>query len=81
MRILIVAATPIEVAPVVAGLRALSGAAPRLTRYAHAAHDVDVLITGVGMVGDGRLVLARAGALTLRPGAELRRVRQLRLRP
>jgi futalosine hydrolase len=50
MRILIVAATPIEVAPVVAGLRALSGRGPRLTRYAHAAHDVDVLITGVGMV-------------------------------
>ena len=50
MRILIVAATSIEVAPVVAGLREMSERGPRLTRYAHAAHDVDVLITGVGMV-------------------------------
>jgi futalosine hydrolase len=50
MRILIVAATSIEVAPVVASLREMSERGPRLTRYAHAAHDVDVLITGVGMV-------------------------------
>ena len=50
MRILIVAATSIEVAPVVATLREMSERGPRLTRYAHAAHDVDVLITGVGMV-------------------------------
>jgi futalosine hydrolase len=50
MRILIVAATSIEVAPVVAGLRQLSEREIRLTRYAHAAHEVDVLVTGVGMV-------------------------------
>jgi len=50
MRILIVAATSIEVAPVVATLREMSERGPRLTRYAHTAHDVDVLITGVGMV-------------------------------
>src|SRR6185295_2833740 len=50
MRILIVAATSIEVAPVVASLRQMSERGPRLTRYAHAAHDVDVLTTGVGMV-------------------------------
>jgi futalosine hydrolase len=50
MRILIVAATSIEVAPVVARLREMSERGPRLTRYAHDAHDVDVLITGVGMV-------------------------------
>jgi futalosine hydrolase len=50
MRILIVAASSIEVAPVVASLRGMSERGPRLTRYAHAAHDVDVLITGVGMV-------------------------------
>ena len=63
MRILIVAATSHRRwLPLSPRLRALSDAARRLTRYAHAAHDVDVLITGVGMVGDGRLVLARAGA-------------------
>ena len=50
MRILIVAATSFEVAPVVAGLREMSACGSRLTRYAHAAHDVDVLLTGVGMV-------------------------------
>jgi futalosine hydrolase len=50
MRILIVAATSIEVAPVVASLREMSERGPGLTRYAHAAHDVDVLVTGVGMV-------------------------------
>jgi futalosine hydrolase len=50
MRILIVAASSIEVAPVVAGLREMSERSPRLTRYAHSVHDVDVLITGVGMV-------------------------------
>ena len=50
MRILIVAATSIEVAPVLASLRELSERGPRLTRYAHSAHDIDVLITGVGMV-------------------------------
>jgi futalosine hydrolase len=50
MRILIVAATSIEVAPVLASLRELSERGPRLTRYAHSVHDIDVLITGVGMV-------------------------------
>jgi futalosine hydrolase len=50
MRILIVAATAIEIAPLVARLSEISERGPRVTRYAHAAHAVDVLITGVGMV-------------------------------
>ena len=50
MRILIVAATSIEIAPLVARLCDMSARGPRVTRYALAAHEVDVLITGVGMV-------------------------------
>ncbi len=50
MRILIVAATGAEIAPVVAGLELRSEYAPRLNTYARAGHDVDVLTTGVGMV-------------------------------
>jgi futalosine hydrolase len=50
MRILIVAATPMEVAPLVAKLPIASGGHPRLTGYRLARHDVDVLLTGVGMV-------------------------------
>jgi futalosine hydrolase len=50
MRILIVAATSIEIAPLVARLNEMSERGPRVTRYAHARHAVDVLITGVGMV-------------------------------
>ena len=56
MRILIVCATPLELAPVVAALGpARTGSAsretqPHLTAYTHADRDVDVLFTGVGMV-------------------------------
>jgi futalosine hydrolase len=50
LRILIVAATPMEIAPLVASLPHKTRAAARLTGYAHAGHDVDVLTTGVGMV-------------------------------
>jgi futalosine hydrolase len=54
VRILIVAATGIEIAPIVAKLTGtgageiLTGSRPRAYEYGH--HDVDVLITGVGMV-------------------------------
>ena len=50
MRVLVVAATEAELSPFVAGLRRVSAAGPRVTRYQGASHDVDVLITGVGMV-------------------------------
>jgi futalosine hydrolase len=39
-----------EVAPIVEPLRRVDDGGPRLVRYAHAAHDVDVLLAGVGMV-------------------------------
>jgi len=39
-----------EIAPVVAKLRHVRSVTPRLEAYRYAAHDVDVLTTGVGMV-------------------------------
>lgn len=58
MRILLVSATAAEIGPVTAGLRRPStrslplraGDAERITRYASENHDVDLLVTGVGMV-------------------------------
>jgi futalosine hydrolase len=50
MRILIVAATSAEIEPVVAKFRYASERGPRVNTYTHAGHDVDVLVTGVGMV-------------------------------
>ncbi len=50
MRILIVTATDLEVAPLVAGWTAVPTSRPRLRTYADVGHDVDVLTTGVGMV-------------------------------
>jgi futalosine hydrolase len=52
MRILLVAATALEVAPVVAELKQ-SSARGRTTEYTHRGHEVDVLLTGVGMVAAG----------------------------
>jgi len=49
VRILVVSATAAEIAPFVARLRAVASR-DRLSRYAHAGRDVDVLVTGVGMV-------------------------------
>jgi futalosine hydrolase len=63
MRILIVAATSMEIAPVVAGLRRAGERGPRVEGYVHGAHDVDVLTSGVGMVATAAWcarVLARA---------------------
>jgi futalosine hydrolase len=50
MRILIVAATAPEVDPVVAQFRYASDHGPRVKTYTHAGNEVDVLVTGVGMV-------------------------------
>jgi futalosine hydrolase len=50
VRVLVVVATAAEVGPFVAGLTRVVEAGPRVTRYKAAAHDIDVLISGVGMV-------------------------------
>ena len=50
MRILVVAATGMEIAPFVATLGDTPDGSQRVRSYTCAAHDVDVLITGVGMV-------------------------------
>jgi futalosine hydrolase len=50
MRILVVAATDMEIAPVVTRLRHTSDSGPRVKAYTFGDHDVDVLTTGVGMV-------------------------------
>ena len=50
MRVLVVAATEAELSPLEAGLRRVSAVGPRVTRYQAASHDIDVLISGVGMV-------------------------------
>jgi futalosine hydrolase len=50
MRILIVTATDLEIAPLVAKLQYTSESCSRLKTYTHARHEIDVLTTGVGMV-------------------------------
>jgi futalosine hydrolase len=50
VRVLVVAATPAEVDPFVAGLSRVADTGPKSTRYTGAGHEIDVLITGVGMV-------------------------------
>jgi futalosine hydrolase len=50
MRILIVTATSPEIDPVVAKFRYASDRGPRVRTYMHAGNEVDVLVTGVGMV-------------------------------
>jgi futalosine hydrolase len=50
VRILLVAATAAEIGPVVAELRRTADRGPRITSYASHSHDVDVLVSGVGMV-------------------------------
>jgi futalosine hydrolase len=50
VRFLVVAATPTEIGPFAAGLCRVADRAPRVTRYRAAGHELDTLITGVGMV-------------------------------
>jgi futalosine hydrolase len=50
VRILVVAATDAEVAPFLAGLSLAGSGDARTRRSTRAGHDLDVLITGVGMV-------------------------------
>jgi futalosine hydrolase len=50
MRILIVTATLPEIDPVVARFRYASERGPRVKTYTYAGHEVDVVVTGVGMV-------------------------------
>jgi futalosine hydrolase len=50
VRVLVVAATEAEVASLVSGLSRVSESGQRLTRYRTATHDIQVLISGVGMV-------------------------------
>lgn len=50
MRLLIVAATAQEIAPLVAAFGSLEPAGPRVQRVNHAGHTIDILETGVGMV-------------------------------
>ena len=51
-----------------------------MTGYASRGHDVDVLVTGVGMVATAAWCSRALAARALRPGAQLRRLRQLRSR-
>jgi futalosine hydrolase len=50
MRILLVTAVAMEVAPVIAQFGNPVARHARITRYAHGSHEVDLLVTGVGMV-------------------------------
>jgi futalosine hydrolase len=50
VRILLVAATAAEINPVTAGLRREGDRGPKTTRYVGGGHDIDVLVSGVGMV-------------------------------
>jgi futalosine hydrolase len=50
VRVLVVAATQAEISPFVSRLGRGSLVGPRVTRYQEAAHDIDVVISGVGMV-------------------------------
>jgi futalosine hydrolase len=61
VRILLVSATAAEIGPVTAGLRRMGGV-DELTTYLCNDHEVDVLVTGVGMVATASwcsLILAR----------------------
>jgi futalosine hydrolase len=50
VRILVVAATAAEIGPVTDGLRREGDRDPRTTSYTGEGHNIDVLVTGVGMV-------------------------------
>jgi futalosine hydrolase len=50
MRVLLVTATELELAPLVARLTPASQSSERVRAFTHASHHVDILTTGVGMV-------------------------------
>jgi futalosine hydrolase len=50
MRILVAAATALEVAPFVSALSGAMPRGPRLSAYTRGGHQIDLLVTGVGMV-------------------------------
>jgi futalosine hydrolase len=50
MRILIVAATAMEIAPIAAAFAEMPAADATLKSYSYAGHDIYILVTGVGMV-------------------------------
>ena len=50
MRLLIVAATAAEITPFLAAVTPLEPIRPRLSRGRHTGREIDVVITGVGMV-------------------------------
>lgn len=50
MNLLIVSATYMEIAPLVAKLKFISENEQRIKFYTYGKHEIDVLITGVGMV-------------------------------
>ncbi|HEY7288214.1 MAG TPA: futalosine hydrolase [Vicinamibacterales bacterium] len=50
MRVLVVAATALEIAPIVAALGSGTSAGDAITRYRRGDHEIDVLVTGIGMV-------------------------------
>jgi futalosine hydrolase len=50
MKVLLAAAVALELTPVLARFGSSSLPPTRLTRYAYGGHDIDVLLTGVGMV-------------------------------
>jgi len=72
VRVLVVAATEAEVRPFVAGLGRASTVGPKVTRYPDGGHDIDVLISGVGMVATAtwcsRLLSAQRFDLALNLG-------------
>jgi len=72
VRVLVVVATEAEAGPFVAGLTRVGEAGPRVTRYRGGGHDVDLLVTGVGMVATAswcsRLLASARFDLTLNLG-------------
>jgi futalosine hydrolase len=72
MRILIVAATAPEIAPLVGKFHRTSDVGPRTTRYTHVGHDLVVVTTDVGMVATAawcsRLLTTESCSLALNFG-------------
>ena len=57
MRILLVAATDPEVSQILERMYSTPTENPCVDTYTHGAHEIDVLITGVGMVADRKSVV------------------------